>query len=553
MEDYTGVPTLSDAISRLEEHPSLKPTRRRDLASSIRGVCEKTDVDPRITPASLRLMRPKINEVRPAKYNMRPKTWANLRANFRAALVHALPRPPRQPDPLWEKLRTAIPNRRIRKGLSRFISFCEREGIPPHAVSDAVMARFLAHLESDTLVTDPRALFRCTCRLWNAAAEIVIGWPEARVSLPNHRKPRRTLPLSSFPAEFQRELDECLAPPQRGNRFAKDGHKKILRSSTIEKIRYEIVLALSALVEAGWDPARITSLKCLFEPDVFEIILRRYCNDDAEQTPRPTSRNLASTLIGLAKRALGSSTAALEQVAELRPLQLCLGPQRKCMTAKNRNLMLELSDPVAEERLLTVALRLADWAKRTTPRRGAVVMEIAVAIAILLNAPIRVANLAGLRIGTHLIRHGGPGSLWFIDIPEHEVKNRRRLIYELSRRVTTLIDRYIRDYRPLIAEPGNTYLFPVGSAHKSPPVLSQQIRWTIADWVGDEMTAHQFRHFACLMMPDEPEALAELLGHNGTETVRAYYREFNTLRAGRRFDAIIEAKIAKAPSPRRRR
>jgi hypothetical protein len=109
------------------------------------------------------------------------------------------------------------------------------------------------------------------------------------------------------------------------------------------------------------------------------------------------------------------------------------------------------------------------------------------------------------------------------------------------------------DARCAAGKADNTYLFPVGTAHKSPPVLSQQIRWTIADWVGEEMTAHQFRHFACLMMPDEPEVLAELLGHHGTETVRAVYREFDTLRAGRRFDAIIEAKIAKARSPRRRR
>ena len=81
------------------------------------------------------------------------------------------------------------------------------------------------------------------------------------------------------------------------------------------------------------------------------------------QTPRPTARNLASTLIGLAKRVLGSSPAALEQISKLRELQQCLGPQRKRMTGKNLNLLIELSDPVAEERLLTLPQRLADWAK----------------------------------------------------------------------------------------------------------------------------------------------------------------------------------------------
>jgi integrase len=81
--------------------------------------------------------------------------------------------------------------------------------------------------------------------------------------------------------------------------------------------------------------------------------------------------------------------------------------------------------------------------------------------------------------------------------------------------------------------------------------LSQQIRWVIADWVGVDMTPHQFRHLAGLLMPDNLDGLAQLLGDKDPETVRSYYRELNTLFVGRRFDAIIEAEIIKA-RPRRR-
>jgi integrase len=97
-------------------------------------------------------------------------------------------------------------------------------------------------------------------------------------------------------------------------------------------------------------------------------------------------------------------------------------------------------------------------------------------------------------------------------------------------------------------------LFPVGSTHKQSPVLSQQIRWIIADWVGIEMTAHQFRHFAGRLMqqhsPGAYSAIADLLGHSDVATARAYYVEPDTLNAGRQFDEFLEAERSK---PRTRR
>jgi hypothetical protein len=94
-------PTLADVIARHEEDASLTPNRRRDLKSAVLRMSEITGVDPRVTPASLRFMRPRINAVRPAKYHLTPKTWSNLRANFRAAVVQPAPRQPRRPDIEW--------------------------------------------------------------------------------------------------------------------------------------------------------------------------------------------------------------------------------------------------------------------------------------------------------------------------------------------------------------------------------------------------------------------------------------------------------------------
>jgi hypothetical protein len=191
-------PTLADVIARHEEDASLTPKRRRDLKSAVLRMSEITGVDPRITPASLRFMRPRINAVRPAKYHLTPKTWSNLRSNFRAAVVRAAPRQQRRPDAEWLQLRTSLPTGRMKKGLSRFIGFCELNSIPPTAVSDTVSDRFRAHLEADTNVPSPPDRHRLTCRLWNKAADIVPGWPIIRLTVPDHRRPRRNVPISAF-------------------------------------------------------------------------------------------------------------------------------------------------------------------------------------------------------------------------------------------------------------------------------------------------------------------------------------------------------------------
>src|SRR6516164_3099216 len=136
MYPITDASSLAGVIVRIQQDAELTAARRRDLVSSVLRVSAVTGVDPRSAPASLRFMRPLINAVHPAKHNLSPKTWSNLRSNFRAALIQKAPRPRKQADPEWSKLRGRLPTKRMRLGLSRFISFCEDAEIAPKAVSD---------------------------------------------------------------------------------------------------------------------------------------------------------------------------------------------------------------------------------------------------------------------------------------------------------------------------------------------------------------------------------------------------------------------------------
>jgi integrase len=72
----------------------------------------------------------------------------------------------------------------------------------------------------------------------------------------------------------------------------------------------------------------------------------------------------------------------------------------------------------------------------------------------------------------------------------------------------------------------------------------------LADWVGIDMTPHQFRHHAGRVLqrhsPGAFSAITQLLGHKDVRTAIRYYSELDTLSAGRHFDEILEAEHTKA-------
>ena len=184
--------------------------------------------------------------------------------------------------------------------------------------------------------------------------------------------------------------------------------------------------------------------------------------------------------------------------------------------------------------------------------------QLAVAIDILIHAPMRMQNLIGLQLDVHLVRPGGPRGLWHIVLPRHEVKNGEALEYELPSATTRLVDVYLRQFRPALAPGGSRHLFIVaGGTPKSQTTLSQQIKAAILEHVGIAMTPHQFRHFAAKLMlehsPGAQGATSHLLGHRNLKTTVAFYSGLDSLSAGRQFDAILQREQARAVPLRRRR
>ena len=131
------------------------------------------------------------------------------------------------------------------------------------------------------------------------------------------------------------------------------------------------------------------------------------------------------------------------------------------MTERNRARLRQFDDPENLRRLINLPETI--W--RSMPRTGpvgyaaAIRVQSALAIGILLVAPMRMKNLASLHLGRHLSRTR-PGGVRHIVIPPEEVKNRAPLSFEIPGPLGELLDFYLARCRPILSEDSNGYLFP---------------------------------------------------------------------------------------------
>ena len=137
--------------------------------------------------------------------------------------------------------------------------------------------------------------------------------------------------------------------------------------------------------------------------------------------------------------------------------------------------------------------------------REALRVQWAVAVEILLMAPMRLKNLVGLHIDHHIQRTRASDGIVHLVIPGVEVKNGDPLDYCLPQETTELLDIYLRDFRPRLCAPDNPWLFP-GQApdkSKSEHTLSIQIKNYIQRETDLEVHVHLFRHFAAKLFLDQ--------------------------------------------------
>ncbi len=537
--------TLGDVLTALPGREDLARQRRHDLCSAVRRIAALLGRRPEEIAVDVEALRRQVALFTPAAARMSPRRWRNVRSLFTAALtLTGVPMIRRRQkaswSPAWRHLLERVPDTYDRARLSRLAAYCSIQNIQPDQVGHEVVANFARQLLENSLIERPKQVHREACLAWNRAGASIPDWPAIQLDVPNRRRDY-ALPVATYPATLGEDLEAYLAHLAGADLFG-ETCRQPASPVTIKYTRQRIRLLATALVHAGREPASITGLPDLVEPEAAKAILTFFWTRNGKRKSGQL-RQLASLLVNIAKHWVRVPDA---QLARLRAMRKQVDPGRTGMTMRNRARLRQFDERENLARLIDMpAAILRELPRDAVPRyEQAVRVQSALAVAILLVAPMRVENLAGLRLDRHLVQTR-PGSTRHLVIPAHEVKNDVPLEFSMPAHVCTIIDVYLRRCRPLLMRAPSPFLFPSHSgAAKSPAQLAAQVTRAIARQTGLEINVHLFRHLSAMLFvrafPGEYETVRLLLGHRSLTTTVNAYCGIEQADALRRYDDLID-------------
>ena len=443
--------------------------------------------------------------------------------------------------PQWLVLLERVGDQYERARLSRFFSYASANGIEPNDVDDRAVSDFAGSLRRNSLLDRQTEIVRGLCVTWNRCVEKIEGWPAARVAVPNSRRDY-ALPPTAYPPSLVADVQAYMGHVAGADLFNATGRAPA-SPATLQSVRVCLFEMAAALVHSGRAPETIRSLADLVEPDALQTALTFVW---ARNGKRKTGHLHNFALIAL-KIAKYWVKAPPEKIAALQAIRRQVNPQNTGMTEGNRARLRQFDDPENLRRLINLPETIWHSIRRTGPigRAAAVRVQLALAIGILLVAPMRMKNLASLNVSRHLSRTR-PGGVRHIVIPPEEVKNRAPLSFEIPGPLGELLDFYLDRCRPILSEDSKGYLFPAprtGGA-KSSADLGVQIKRSIAREAGIALNPHAFRHLSAKLFlaahPGEYETVRLFLGHKNLNTTVRAYCGLEQADALRRLDALID-------------
>ncbi len=544
-------PSFADAIQAVEQATDLPPQKRAQWTSALRQIAKALDKPIETLPARWTAVQLHVKRLHPGTVGANAKTLANQKSNVKAAL-HWFSRehdvsPRGAPlTPAWAALRASIADNGRKARLSGLMRYCSGRGIEPEAVGEAALDDYFTYRKLTTSLATNVAARRSVARTWNACAEEGPGWPRQRFAEPALRSAEGPA-LEDFPEGLRRDIENYLASLQtarkvNGKRYRPSSPK------TIRTRRAELIAFARKAVKVGVPIGNLISLPALVHPNVVEPVIEAYWQENGEE-PNIYTIELASKVLALARRA-GLSHAAIECLEDIR--HTLEEYRHGGLTDKNLSVVRKVLTPGVWKRVVGLPTELLYEARANlahAPVKAAVTAQIAVAIAILSFAPIRLGNLVAIKIDENLIKPGGPGSPFWLTFPHYDVKNRVRLDFTFDEELTELIDEYVHDFRPHLMRGSNSnYLFPgMTGEPKTANMFSGQITDRIEDATGLRITAHQFRHAAAAIYlhhhPGAYEVVKRLLGHRNIQTTINFYCGLETTQANQEFGKLIRRQI----------
>ena len=176
-------------------------------------------------------------------------------------------------------------------------------------------------------------------------------------------------------------------------------------------------------------------------------------------------------------------------------------------------------------------------------RRELTLYRDALTIAVLTTVPIRLKNLANLRLDHSFNQNGGQ---FEISLPETETKTNRPYSGALPIELTPYIDFYLERVRPRLLGTKKAQHLWISYRHRpvNPHTLREDIKKLTRQLFGIAITPHLFRDIVATYLaihePHHVRSASANLGHAKLQTTEKHYNQAHMLQAVRSFQDALK-------------
>jgi integrase len=460
---------------------------------------------------------------------------------------------------LFDKLGHRTP---LQMNMSRLAHWLQQQWVEPKDVNDIWQDRYIAYLTDVVTVEKPLHVARVAASSWNLAVSTIPGWPAQTLTLPSSRKVGRAPALSelseSCRAGFQAYAELMKTGSDDGGReqfdlgeddedYNETDDKGFAAYSKATQGQRQQLLrrALGLIATATRRDIGAVEFSELSWPRTAALILTTYKKELGNDGKAPSLLLMALTLSAVAKHFFKVDAKTLKKFHRLAgdagKLAREEAKKNPGMTQKNRKRLQQIGPAQLRALFQAPALLIGTAIQRI--HRGIattsdlVDAQVGAAIAILLHAAIRAANLASIKLGGQLHLMDGDEGTGHLRFESNETKTGRVLEFELPLDLTRLLKRFVSEVLPAFPRSMVSNALFAGQTNetKGSGLLGSQITSRVSDIVGVKMNQHLFRHFLALLYlerhPGNYEVVQDLLGHLRVETTRKYYCGLETLAA----------------------
>nr|WP_186363407.1 tyrosine-type recombinase/integrase [Rhizobium sp. ACO-34A] len=428
--------------------------------------------------------------------------------------------------------------------LSRFARFCSLRQIEPANVTDAVVRDFRTWLDVRILTNDPKKVVKDTAVAFNAIIKRAgLNNPLLTTALAGRHVARR---LDTYPTSLREDIERYLKRLREPDLTSDEGPLRPLRPTSLRNIEAHIRQVLDASVAAGYPPDHFKTLADLVDIDVIRAAVSQMIERRGGELATGLG-NILATLLAIARHYVKATAKTVKglEIAN-RQFHARRDTSEPRLSPKNERRLEQFDLERNRELLIELPHKLMARADKQPGRKHAALEAmIAAAIAVLLACPLRMATLSALDLTEDMsVIEEGRTREYLIHISAEKVKNRREIAAVITGPQASILTRYLKHHRKLLAKQPGNWVFPaISGGPRTPDHFGELIKGRIFRETGLVVHPHLIRHFTVRTyleaVPGDYETPRKLLGHASQKMVATVYAPLASRAAFRRYGDLI--------------